>query len=139
MGVTWRCKSSGGVGRNDPEQTARRPNREAALKEVGSEPVSRRTETRYEALQAGTSGLLTAKLQRPSASGVDLAVVLGTSRALPGEVSPRVRKGDVAYATEREVSRGRSRSIEASQGSHPERGWKVQRVKGRTNGRTNRP
>ena len=121
-----------------PQANRKATGREAALKEVESEPVRRRTETGYEASRMGASRPALAKLQRPNRRDVNPATVQGTSRVLPGEILPNIRKGDVAKAMEQEVSRGHSSSIEAGQGRHPERGRKLQRTKGQTDGRANR-
>jgi len=69
---------------------------------------------------------VTAKLLRPFPASVNPAVAQRRSVILPGEISPCARKGDVAQATEREVSRGRS-----------SRAWET--AKGRTRRRAKRP
>src|SRR5436309_13167802 len=114
-----------GPGRRDPSEA------QGVDREVGAERSVERTRRLtnrnwIRGVHGRASGHATAKLLRPQTVSVNPAAVRGRPVILPGEVSPRVRKGDAARAAEREVSRGRS--------SRP---WEA--VKGRTRGRAIRP
>jgi hypothetical protein len=52
-------------------------------------------------MSGGASGQMTAKLQRPRPGDVDPAAVRGKPRTLPGEISPRARKGDAKRRSEK--------------------------------------
>ena len=61
---------------------------------------------RIRGVHGRASGHGTAKLSRPGPVSVNPAVVRRRPVTLPGEISPRARKGDAARAVEQEVSRG---------------------------------
>lgn len=149
-------KILGEAGRSDPEQTARRRNRETgpavrlALKEAGSR--NRESTNRKHPLQRGgvrrirggaSQGKRTRdrELSRPKVSVVDPTTMRGTPPSLPGEISPHARKGD---APRRCGARSQQRPYESE--AHRQ-GWRPayckpegqRRTKGRTEGRASQP
>ncbi len=105
MGTTWRCKSSGELGRRDPERTARRPTARSSLKASGSETASRRTGTGYRRRLGRREGQMAAKPLRSKGSNVDPVIVRGKSMALSlQEISLRVRKGNLDRGREKEAT-----------------------------------
>lgn len=78
--------------------------------------MSRRTEIGYKARATGASEQMVAKLPWSKGPCVNPAVVGDGHRRrrevpLPGEISPRARKGDTGLPVEREVSRGHNSGV----------------------------
>ena len=87
MGDGREVKVLSELGRRDRSEPQGADREGSAERSGASNPLSRRTEIRCEAVPSRVSVQLNAKLSRPGRGAVDLAVVRGRPSFLPGEIS----------------------------------------------------